>query len=142
MRKWMTLLFGFFLAAALAVPVTARSAAALPSPPAAQKKTTHTAKKAKSAEHTYFGEISGSKCGMHHPKGADPHACTLKCVKAGAKYVFVNRGKIYTVENQDAPGLEHFAGERVRLIGNKSADGKSIKVARIVALKSRKKHKG
>jgi hypothetical protein len=140
MRKVMTLLFGFFIAAALAVPSTARSAAA-PAQPAVAPATTHKVKKAEPTEHRYFGEISDSKCGMHHPKGADPHQCTLKCVKAGAKFVFVYRGKVYEIENQDAPGLEEFAGQRVRLIGDRSKDGKSFKVDRLVALKTHRHHR-
>lgn len=141
MRRVMTLLFGFFVAAALTFPLAARSSAASAKPSAAPT-ATHKVKKTKRTEHRYFGEISDSQSGLHYPKGANAHELTMKAVKAGARFVFVYRGKVLMIENQDAPGLAKFAGQRVRLIGNKSADGKSIKVDRIVALKTHRRHHG
>lgn len=90
-----------------------------------------------SAEKAWVGKISDSMCGVSHKsmehegKKTDAHACTLACVKQGAKYVFVNKGKVYTIENQDFAGLEEHAGHTVKLSGEMNADAKSIKVSHI-----------
>jgi hypothetical protein len=64
------------------------------------------------AEQTWTGMISDSMCGVSHKamehggKKTDAHDCTVACVKGGAKYVFVSKGKVFDVENQDLVGLE------------------------------------
>ena len=99
-----------------------------------------------SAEKTWVGKISDSMCGAthegmkHEGKKTDAHECTLACAKQGAKYVFVDKGKVYTIENQDVAGLEEHAGHTVKLTGEMSADGKSIRVSSI-AMSSGKKEK-
>src|ERR1700688_5251192 len=54
------------------------------------------------ADGTWTGYISDSNCGA---KGANDKAgeCTTRCVKGGAKYVFVNDAdkKVYVVDAQD-----------------------------------------
>jgi len=68
------------------------------------------------ANHTWSGYISDSDCGA---KGANERAreCTIKCVKEGAKYVFVNDAdkKVYLVDAQDKVA-EH-AGRHVIVKG-------------------------
>jgi hypothetical protein len=56
--------------------------------------------------------------------------CTLACVKEhGSKYVFVSKGKVYNIDNQDLPELEKHAGHTVKVTGEMSGD--SIKVSKI-----------
>jgi hypothetical protein len=72
---------------------------------------------------TWTGKISDSSCGGSHDamtehgkKGTDKD-CTLMCVKKGSKYVFVNGTQVLAIANQDAKGLEQFAGDTVKLTG-------------------------
>jgi hypothetical protein len=58
------------------------------------------------------------------------HDCTIACVKAGGKYVFISDGKTYNIANQDDADLETHAGHTVRLTG--SMDGDTITVTKIV----------
>lgn len=88
-------------------------------------------------EHAYYGDISDSYCGAHHKMPNNPRQCTLSCVRHGAKYVFVTRGKVLMIQNQKSPALEKFAGEHVRIMGTRSADGKSIAISAIRAAKRR-----
>ncbi len=88
------------------------------------------------AEKTWTGKISDSMCGAVH-KSAMEHGkrkmsdrdCALTCIKAGGKYVFVSKGKVYNIENQDFASLEEHAGHTVKLTGEMT--GKTVKVARI-----------
>lgn len=88
------------------------------------------------AEKTWVGSISDSKCGAHHMTGAEHGAkmsarqCTEACVKGGAKYVFVSKGKVYNIDNQDYAGLAEHAGHTVKLTGEMTGD--TIKVSNIV----------
>lgn len=89
------------------------------------------------AQQTWTGEISDSMCGANHQAMAksgrkvDPSQCTLECVKAGSKYVFVSKGQVFDIANQDLPDLQNCAGQRVQLTGDLGADGKSITVSKI-----------
>jgi Protein of unknown function (DUF5818) len=73
------------------------------------------------ADGTWTGYISDSSCGA---KGANEKAreCTIKCVKGGAKYVFVNDAdkKVYVVDAQDKVA-EH-AGHHVTVKGTVAGD--------------------
>ena len=114
MRKLSALLFAVPLAACLSLPVMAAPAGG---PQASSSK-----------EHNYYGDISDSGCGAKH-KMADAHACTAGCVKNGAKYVFVTRGKVLAIDNQGMADLAKYAGEHVRVTGTRS--GSSITIASI-----------
>jgi hypothetical protein len=89
------------------------------------------------ADSTLKGQISDSMCGGSHAKmmAAHPdakmtaHDCTNACVKAGAKYVFISKGKTYNIANQDDPDLQTHAGHSVLLTG--SIDGDTITVTKI-----------
>jgi hypothetical protein len=118
MKKLFAILFTLPFTLALSMPATAQ---------AAGKQGRHY------KEHAYYGDISDSFCGAHHKMPGNPRACTLGCVKHGAKFVFVTRGKVLMIENQKSPELEKFAGEHVRVVGTRSADGKSIMIATIRA---------
>lgn len=115
MKKLLALSFAIPLTLALAAPAYAQ----------AKKK----AAKAAPTEKTYYGDISDSMCGATHKMTGSPVECTKACVKNGAKYVFVNRGKVWEISNQDFTELPNLAGEHVRLKGTRSADGKSIAIA-------------
>ena len=92
---------------------------------------------AAAAEHTWTGKISDSMCGANHKKGAEHGSttmsdrdCTLGCIKNGGKFVFVYKGKVYNIENQDFADLTEHAGHTVRLTGDLQGD--TIKVSSIV----------
>ena len=80
------------------------------------------------ADGTWTGWISDSQCGA---KGANAKAgeCTTKCVKGGAKYVFVNDAdqKVYVVDAQDKVAAH--AGHHVTVKG--SVDGDNLKLSAI-----------
>jgi len=85
---------------------------------------------------TMSGTISDSMCGSSHANMMSAHKdlktdsdCTLACVRAGGKYVFVSNGKIYQIANQDQADLRKDAGEPVRLNGNLNGD--TITVSKI-----------
>ncbi len=122
MKKMVVMLFTLPLALTLSLPVFAQTAA---------KHSRHY------KEQAYYGDISDSNCGAHHHMPGNARACTLGCVKNGAQYVFVTRGKVLMIENQKQPELQKFAGEHVRIMGTRSADGKSIGISAIRAAKSR-----
>jgi hypothetical protein len=74
------------------------------------------------AEQTWTGTISDSRCGVYHEW--DEHSvpmtekdCTIKCVKGGAKYVFRSEDRTYQIKNQDHPALAEDAGGAVQLTG-------------------------
>jgi hypothetical protein len=77
------------------------------------------------AEGTWTGYISDSNCGA---KGANDRAaqCTTKCVKEGAKYVFVNDAdkKVYVIDAQDKVAAH--AGHHVTVKG--TVDGGTLKL--------------
>lgn len=126
MKKLVVLLFTLPLALTLSFPVFAQAAA---------KHSRHY------KEHAYYGDISDSNCGAHHHMPNNPRACTLACIKHGAKYVFVTRGKVLLIENQKLPELAKFAGEHVRIMGTRSTDGKSIEISAIRGAKRRVRKK-
>ena len=72
------------------------------------------------AEQTWTGRISTRMCGTAHMD----NKCVLNCVKAGEKYVFVSKGKVREIQNQDFGDLEKHAGHTVKLTGTLSSDGK------------------
>lgn len=89
------------------------------------------------AQQTWTGEISDNMCGASHQAMAksgqkvNPRECTLECVKAGNKYVFVSKGQVFGIANQDLPDLEKHAGHKVQLTGDLGSDGKTITASKI-----------
>ena len=87
------------------------------------------------------GKITDSMCDKDHSmmatggKQPDPKECTLACVKGGSKFVFVSKGKVYEIANQDMPELQTFAGGNVKLTGDLQSDGKTINAEKLVAAK-------
>lgn len=77
---------------------------------------------------SWTGYITDSKCGAKaaHEGAAE---CTAKCVKEGAKLVFVNDAdkKVYTVDDQEKVAAH--AGHHVTVKG--SVEGDNLKVTSI-----------
>ena len=86
---------------------------------------------------SWTGQIADSACGMSHAKMLAEHKdlktdrdCTLACIKAGSKIVFVSDGKVFNIANQKLAGLTANAGETVELTGTMKGD--TITVSKIV----------
>ncbi|HEY4360011.1 MAG TPA: hypothetical protein VGN17_03540 [Bryobacteraceae bacterium] len=96
---------------------------------------------ANAASTTMTGMISDSMCGASHAKMMEMHKdakmtdkdCTLACVKAGGKFVFISGGKVYNVSNQSLAGLTKFAGQEVKVTGEVKGD--TVSVSKIAASK-------
>jgi uncharacterized protein DUF5818 len=90
--------------------------------------TLFTAALAMAADSSLTGWIADSKCGAKaaHDGARD---CTIKCVKEGAKYVFVNDAdkKVYVIDAQDK--VADHAGHHVKVTG--SLDGDTLKLSSI-----------
>lgn len=90
---------------------------------------------AAAATMTMNGLISDSECGMSHAKMKDAKMsdkdCTLACIKAGAKFVFVSGGKVYKIANQNLAALTQNAGATVSLTGD--VNGDTITVSKVAA---------
>ena len=95
---------------------------------------------APAASMTWKGEISDSTCAMSHQKVTQVHpslnnrSCTLACVRDGARFVFVNDGKILKIANQDLPALTANAGYTVQLTGEMKDD--AIIVSKIIPVQN------
>jgi hypothetical protein len=87
------------------------------------------------AQQTLSGEISDSMCGASHAgmgdMGKNPKDCTTGCVKTGGKYVFVSKGRVYGIQNQDFGTLSANARARVQVAGDVDKDGKNITLTKI-----------
>ena len=77
---------------------------------------------------SWTGYISDEHCGIKHygGKGAE---CAAKCVKGGAKAVFVTDGKILALDKQDL-ATPH-VGHNVKITGTLDAEKKAIAVEKI-----------
>ena len=76
---------------------------------------------------TWTGSISTGMCGMAHMDSK----CVQNCVKAGEKYVFVSKGKVLAIQNQDFADLDKHAGHIVKLTGTLGSDGKTVIVSKV-----------
>ena len=88
------------------------------------------------AEQTWTGQITASMCSSAHGMG---HDCIMNCIKAGEKYVFVNKGQVHQIQNQDFSDLEKHAGHTVKLTGDVGQDGKTITVTKVAMVAGTKK---
>ena len=79
------------------------------------------------------GYIDDSMCaGMGKPMhGTDRATCAKKCMKMGAKAVFVSGGKVYKITNQKE--VEKYAGKDVVIDGK--LDGDTIEVTKVTEVK-------
>lgn len=75
------------------------------------------------ADQSLTGKLGDSLCGAthnpvaEHGKQINDRECTLACIKKGGKYVLVDNGKVYAIENQDFKGLQQNAGQPVTITG-------------------------
>lgn len=93
------------------------------------------------ADRTYSGQIMDSACALmgSHDAMASGHdakaakACTLSCVKAGAKFVLYDAAskKVYKLDDQQKP--VQFAGEKVKVTGTLDKTTNTIHVTGIKA---------
>ena len=73
---------------------------------------------------TSTGTISDSGCGASHDamtehgKKGNDKACAQMCVMKGAKYMFVNDGKVLMIKTKPGRPEEVHAGDRVWLAGD------------------------
>jgi hypothetical protein len=81
------------------------------------------------ADQSWTGQISSSMCNA--AKNTMDHDCILSCIKAGAKYVFVSKGQVREIRNQDFGDLEKHAGHAVKLTGTLGPDGKTVSVSKV-----------
>ena len=83
------------------------------------------------------GWISETGCGAAHAsvKGANP-ACVAKCIKEGAKPVFVDDAKqnVYSIDNPDS--IKDHYGHHVQFTGTEDASTKTIHIAKVTMLAS------
>lgn len=72
---------------------------------------------------TARGQISDSRCAGGHAHAAaelrnmSDRDCVWRCIEMGAQYVFISRGVVYAIRNQDFVDLARFAGQDVELEG-------------------------
>ncbi|HEY2460936.1 MAG TPA: hypothetical protein VGI16_09015 [Candidatus Acidoferrum sp.] len=87
------------------------------------------------ANSSFTGYIADSKCNVQAAHDG-ARECTIKCVKEGAKYVFVSDGdkKVYAIDDQ-AKVAEH-AGHHVTVTG--TVDGDSMKLSSIEMVPAKK----
>ena len=85
---------------------------------------------------TLTGTISDSRCGISHKAMAAQHGgnatvaeCSAACVRAGAKFIFLSEGKVYTITNPNQKDLVANAGKIVLLTGD--LQGATITVAKM-----------
>jgi len=86
------------------------------------------------ADVKWTGQVTDSFCAaspaqMTASHKMTEHECALDCVKKGAQYVFVYKGKIYNIANQDFADLQVNAGYTVQLTG--TLNDKTITVTKI-----------
>jgi hypothetical protein len=87
------------------------------------------------ADKTWTGQISSSMCNAAH--NIMDHDCISSCIKAGAKYVFVSKGQVREIRNQEFGDLEKHAGHAVKLTGSLSSDGKAVTVSKVEMVSAR-----
>jgi hypothetical protein len=83
---------------------------------------------AMAADGTWTGYIADSKCGAEAAHDG-ARECTIKCVKEGAKYVFVNDAdkKVYAIDDQEKVAAH--AGHHVTVKG--SVEGDTLKLSSV-----------
>lgn len=85
-----------------------------------------------SAEQTYEGMVTCSRCGAKHSAALAQAAttCVRVCVHGGANFALVSPNSTYILDG-DIKDLKKLAGQRARVVG--SFNGKAIEVVSAVA---------
>jgi hypothetical protein len=83
-----------------------------------------------SAEQTYEGVVSCSRCVARHSAALGQTAadCVRTCVRDGASFVLVDSDTTYRLDG-DISVLARLAGQRARIVGE--LDGKTLRIASI-----------
>ena len=71
-------------------------------------------------ETSVVGLIGDSLCGLHHMRSMENEKeCTLTCVKAGNKFVLVDKDshKVYSLDKSGQEKARAFAGQKVKVTG-------------------------
>jgi hypothetical protein len=83
---------------------------------------------------TLTGKVTCSMCRGKHEMGiADDAECARKCVKNGAKYVFISGDEMYRLEG-DPKQLEYYAEKNVTIRGEVD-QGRIVKIEAISVVK-------
>jgi hypothetical protein len=80
------------------------------------------------------GWVSDSQCGVDHAsKGPNP-SCVAKCIKGGAKPIFVDDAKstVWTIDNPDA--VKGHYGHHIELTGTEDYAKKEVHVTGVTML--------
>jgi hypothetical protein len=78
------------------------------------------------------GWVVDSKCGAAHAKSPDPD-CVAKCIKGGAKPVFVDAdNKIWDIDDPDT--VIHHYGHHVTIMATVNADNNSVHITKVTML--------
>ena len=80
------------------------------------------------------GWVSDSQCGVDHAsKGPNP-SCVAKCIKEGAKPVFVDDAKntVWTIDNPDA--IKGHYGHHIEMTGTEDAAKKQVHISNVTML--------
>ena len=81
------------------------------------------------------GWISETGCGVEHAsaKGANP-GCVAKCIKEGAKPIFVDDAKkqIWSIDNPDAV-KDHY-GHHIEVVGTEDSEKKAVHITKVTML--------
>ncbi len=80
-------------------------------------------------EKNWTGEITTAMC--KKAGGSMGHDCILNCVRAGEKFVFISKGQVHEIANQDFTDLTVHAGHQVKLTGHYGPDGKTITATKV-----------
>jgi hypothetical protein len=88
------------------------------------------------------GWVSDSKCGaMHNASGPD-QACVAKCIKQGAKPVFVDdaKGAVWTIDDPDA--VQNHYGHHIQATMVVDPDKKVVHITHVTMLADQGKKSG
>jgi len=78
------------------------------------------------------GWVVDSKCGATHAKSPDPD-CVAKCIKGGAKPVFVDAdNKIWAID--DPEEVTHHYGHHVTVMATVNAGDSSVHITKVTML--------
>jgi hypothetical protein len=81
---------------------------------------------ANAAAQSFTGVISDSMCKQKHMMpGKTDAQCVEECVKAGASYVLVSGGKVYTL-NAKKELIAPFAGKKVQIQGELNSNSIAV----------------
>lgn len=84
------------------------------------------------ADQTYNGMVTCSRCGVKHAAalGRTASTCARVCVHGGASFVLVDADATYILEG-DSNALTRVAGQRAHVVG--VLNGKTIKISSVSA---------